>query len=159
MLASENIGIKRRTKMLNIDDITKGMAILSNAFSQKEISAGMMAVYHEAMNRNDVDPYEFEAAVWKCIENCKFFPTIAEILHFLPRPDALASWNRLIESAEAGTTPVLNKMEEAALAALGGWDKFQFTSYDDLLRHFRDFKSAFEGAGSRGNLRLIEGGK
>ena len=46
---------------------------------------------------------------------------------------------------------------EKALAVLGGWEQFQYTSFDDLQYRFKDFKAALLEARAQDTLRLAGG--
>lgn len=75
------------------------------------------------------------AAVSKCIDECKFYPTIADILERLPAvPDpkikALQAWQRVLKAATSeiyvshnphtGTTPTGERLDAIELACAGG---------------------------------------
>ena len=132
---------------MNKEQFTKGFIILTRAYPKQEIPKGTAEVYFNALNRRQVTPTEYEAAVNACIDTLKFFPSIAEILDAVPKLSAEEAWERVMGLAAWGdNADMLTYPERRALAIFGGLERFGMTSYEDLNRRWRDFKSAYDDA-------------
>ena len=132
----------------------KGMAILGAAYPDYECSPATVDIYRERLQKlSDLD---FERAVYHHIDTCKWFPKVSELLQAsrAHQPTPIDVWNRLLRAAEAGQEPELTGPEAAALSAIGGWETFQITSFDDLHFRFKDFRVALLEVRARENLAL-----
>ena len=138
--------------MLNEEVFNRGMAILGAAFPDYECSPATVDVYREHLSR--LGDLEFERAVRHHINTCKWFPKVSELLQAVQDqgPSAIDIWNRLLAAAETGKKPEMDAATDKALAVLGGWEVFQYTSFEDLQWKFKDFKAALLEARSRDNL-------
>ncbi len=131
--------------MLTEKQFMKGMGILMNAYPDYECTPGTVDIYRERL-RPRLTPQEWEAAVNRHIDTCKWFPKVSELLQaaqeLLPSP--LEIWNRLIAAAEDGEeNPEMDDAIRQAIAVIGGWEEFSRTSYDSLHYRFKEFKAAF----------------
>jgi hypothetical protein len=138
--------------MLNEEVFHKGIALLMAAYPDYECSSATVDVYRERLCR--LTDKEFEAAVYRHIDTCKWFPKISELLEaahaLLPSP--IDVWNRLIVAAEAGEKPEMEYATERALAFIGGWEQFCTTPYDNLRYSFGSFKEAYREAQEQGKI-------
>ena len=141
--------------MLNEDQFLKGMAVLMAAYPDYKCTPDTVDVYRVALR--NLSPQDFEKAVWVHITTLKWFPKVSELLDAIRNqgPTVIDTWNLLLAAAETGEKPELDAATEKALAVLGGWDTFQYTSYDDLQYRFKDFKSALLEARAQENLKLM----
>lgn len=132
----------------------RGMVILESLYPDYPLKTETIDGYWGFLQH--LSNLDFERAVKHHISTCKWFPKVSELLQasraHLPTP--IDVWNRLIRAAELGQEPELTAPETAALGAIGGWEAFQVTSFDDLHFRFKDFRSALLGA--RENLALAD---
>jgi hypothetical protein len=133
----------------------QGMYRLGLQWREHEMPEDAVALYRERLSR--LTDREFEKAVNHCLDTCTFFPKISELLKAVADqgPSVIDTWNRLLAAAETGQKPELDAATETALAVLGGWDQFQYTSFEDLQWKFKDFKLALLEARARDNLALV----
>lgn len=135
---------------MNREIFVKGMFILQEAY-EKELSQGTLDVYFGFLGH--LTPEQLEGAARKHISKNPWFPKINELLEAaaargsLPTP--IEVWNGLIAAAERarpGEKPEMDVATERALGAIGGWDKFLLTSYDELKWLFKEFKEVYLAA-------------
>jgi hypothetical protein len=135
--------------MLNEAVFHKGIALLMAAYPDYECSSATVDVYRERLCR--LTDQEFEAAVYRHIDTCKWFPKISELLgavqSLLPSP--IDVWTQLIAAAEAGEQPEMDGATKKAMDFIGGWEQFSITSYDDLRFIFKAFREAYLEAQDR----------
>jgi hypothetical protein len=143
--------------VLNEDQFLKGMAVLMSAYPDYKCTPETVDVYRVALR--NLSPQDFERAVWAHITTLKWFPKVSELLDAIrdQGPTPIDIWNRLLAAAETGKKPEMDAATKKALAVLGGWDQFQYTSYDDLQYRFKDFKTALLEARARDTLALAGG--
>ena len=135
----------------------RGMTILTALYPDYELKDETMELYWSFLK--DLSNLDFERAVKHHISTCKWFPKVSELLDAIrdQGPTAIDIWNKLLAAAETGQKPEMDAATEKALAVLGGWEQFQYTSYDDLQFRFKDFKSALLEARARDTLALAGG--
>jgi hypothetical protein len=131
------------------------MARLGLQWRDHEMPPEAVALYRERLSR--LTDREFEIAINHCLDNCIFYPKIAELLKAVQDqgPTPIDIWNRLIAAAEMGQVPEMDEPTKKALAVLGGWERFQYTPYEELNFRFKDFKAALLEARARDNLALV----
>jgi hypothetical protein len=131
------------------------MAVLMSAYPDYKCTPETVDVYRVALH--NLSPKEFEKAVWIHITTLKWFPKVSELLDAIrdQGPSVIDTWNLLLAAAETGQKPELDAAAEKALAVLGGWDQFQYTSFEDLQWKFKDFKLALLEARARDSLALV----
>jgi hypothetical protein len=134
----------------------KGMVLLSALFPDYPLKDETMEGYWQFLQH--LTNLDFERAVKHHISTCKWFPKVSELLDALRNqgPTPIDIWNRLIAAAEMGTEPEMDEPTKTALAVLGGWERFQYTPFEELNYRFKDFKSALLEARARG-LALVSG--
>jgi hypothetical protein len=137
----------------------KGMAILSAIYPDYPLKDETMDSYWEFLRH--LSNLDFERAVKRHISTCKWFPKVSELLQAVQaqEPTVIDIWNHLLAAAETGKKPELDTATEQALAALGGWEVFQYAPFDELPWRFKDFKNALLEARARDNLALVGGGQ
>ena len=125
------------------ETFVKGMYKLGLQWRDHEMPEDAVALYRERLSR--LTDQEFEFAVNHCLDTCTFYPGISALLKAvqLLKPSPIGAWNRLLAVAETGQKPEMDAATEWALAAIGGWDHFQYTSLDELRWKFKDFKEAY----------------
>jgi hypothetical protein len=131
--------------MLDRDSFLKGMAYLAAAYPDYEIKPETTEVYWERL-KDQLTPPEWEWSINRHIETHKWFPKISEILEMVrasKRPPATLIWEKLKKAAESGVKPEMDQPTQVALAAIGGWEVFQYTSYDELRFRFAIFRDAY----------------
>ena len=135
--------------MLHDNVFHKGMALLGAAYPDYACTPETVDVYRERLCR--LTDQEFEAAVYRHIDTCKWFPKISELLGAVQSllPSAIDVWTRLIAAAEAGEKPEMDEATKKALDFIGGWEQFSITSYDDLRFIFKAFREAYLEAQDR----------
>ncbi len=135
----------------------RGMGILTACYPDYELKEETGETYWEFLRH--LSNLDFERAVKHHVSTCKWFPKVSEILDALRNqgPTPIDVWNRLIAAAETGQKPAMDATTEKALAVLGGWEVFQYTSYDDLQYRFKDFRAALLEARAQETLRLAGG--
>lgn len=126
----------------------KGMFILTTAYKE-EFSRDQMNVYYSFLNH--LTPAQLEKAARRHIAKSSWFPKINELLQAAQefRPTPMGAWNKLAEAAETGKKPELDYATEQALTAIGGWEAFCYSSYQDLKYWVNDFKHAYLTAQAR----------
>jgi hypothetical protein len=136
-----------------------GMKKLSDAHPEREVTKDTYEVYWERLQ--GLTDEEFQVAVAFALDTMKYFPKISELLDAVHyhKPTARDAWNFLIECAENGRSPeaVLGSIGpalKAGLAAIGGFESFQFTDFKELKFMFKDFKEAFERTMAQGPVAL-----
>jgi len=134
------------------ETFVKGMYILQEAY-EKELSQGTLAVYFEFLGH--LTPAQLEKAARKHISKNPWFPKINELLQAAQdsQPTPIDVWHHLIAAAKAGVKPEMDYATERALSAIGGWDRFQYTSFDELRWLFKEFKAAYLEAQDLENYR------
>jgi hypothetical protein len=135
----------------------RGMTILTALYPDYELKDETMELYWSFLK--DLGNSDFERAVKHHVSTRKWFPKVSELLEAVQAqgPTAIDTWNLLLAAAETGQKPELDAAAEKALAVLGGWGVFQYTSFDDLQYRFKDFKAALLEARARDNLALVGG--
>jgi hypothetical protein len=135
----------------------QGMYRLGLQWRDHEMPEDAVALYRERLSR--LSDREFGNAVNHCLDTCLWFPKISELLKAVADqgPTVIDTWNLLIAAAETGQKPELDAATEKALATIGGWEVFQYTSFDNLGYHFKDFRAALLEARARDNLALVGG--
>lgn len=130
--------------MLTKEQFLLGMGKLQAGLDKKDIDPEVVDVYWERLN-NRLNPQQWERAVNYLVDTSKYFPRICEILEAadLGRPAAEDLWGRLLVAAEDGKKPPLDAPTEVALLAVGGWQAFQVTPYDELKFMFKMFKDTY----------------
>src|SRR5208337_3143852 len=111
----------------------RGMALLMAAYPDYDCSPATMDIYREFLSH--LSNLDFERAVKTHISKCKWFPKVSELLDVIraQRPTAIDAWNFLLKAAERGWKPVeMDKAMVAGLEAVGGWEKFSYTPFNDL---------------------------
>ena len=144
-------------KVLNEDQFLKGMAVLMSAYPDYKCTPDTVDVYRVALR--NLSPQDFEKAVWVHITTLKWFPKVSELLDAIRNqgPTVIDTWNLLLAAAETGKKPEMDGATEKALAVLGGWEVFQYTSFEKLNFRFKDFKAALLEARAHETLRLAGG--
>jgi hypothetical protein len=129
--------------VLSEEQFLKGMAVLMSAYPDYKCTADTVDVYRVVLR--NLSPQEFEKAVWVHITTLKWFPKVSELLDAVQglKPSPIDAWNRLLAAAKTGKKPDMDAATEWALASLGGWEVFQYTSYEDLKFRLKDFKEAY----------------
>lgn len=132
-----------------------GMKKLSDLFPDYPLKDGTMEGYWEFLE--PLSNLQFERAVKAHIKQNKWFPKVSELLAAVQEqgPSVTDIWQRLLAAAESGKKPEMDAATEKALAVLGGWEVFQYTSYDDLQYRFKDFKSALLEARAKDSLMVV----
>ena len=135
----------------------RGMAILTALYPDYELKDETIELYWSFLK--GLGNKDFEQAVKHHISTCKWFPKVSELLQAVQDrgPTVIDIWHRLLHAAETGVLPELDEPSRLALAAIGGWDNFQYTLYDDLQWRFKDFKAALLEARARVHLALVGG--
>ena len=135
----------------------KGMYRLGLQWRDHEMPEDAVALYRERLSR--LTDREFERAVNHCLDTCTFFPKISELLKAVQDqgPTVIDIWNRLLAAAERGQKPEMDAATEKALAAIGGWEVFQYAPFDELQWRFKDFKAALLESRARDTLALVSG--
>jgi hypothetical protein len=143
--------------MLSEEVFLTGMKRLSDAWPDFPLGKGTTELYRERLDR--LSDREFAFAVNHHLDTGKWFPRISELLDAIRDhgPTVHDTWNLLLAAAETGQKPKLDAATKKALAVLGGWEVFQYTSYDDLQFRFKDFKAALLEARARDTLTLAGG--
>ena len=145
---------------MNRETFVKGMFVLQEAY-EKELSQGTLDVYFEFLGH--LTPAQLERAARDHISQNPWFPKISELLGAVAAqvslPFPIEVWNGLITTAERNQyqKPEMDAATERALRAIGGWEKFTLTSYDELKYLFKEFKQVYlaareEDAGGRPEL-------
>jgi hypothetical protein len=139
---------------MDIDEFTKGMALLSEAFPSREINAKL---YFSALR--DVDGQAFMAAVLEIVcGTVKLYPDdnliamIREKISGSADDRAQLAWSEALMAVSAHgfyksvsfADPVIN----GAIEQMGGWEKFSSMLVDDLPYRKKDFVALY-GAISR----------
>jgi hypothetical protein len=73
-------------------------------------------------------------------------------------PSPREAWTRLIQAAETGQQPEMDAATAAGLAAIGGWEQFQYTEYRELEFLFKEFKAVYESAVDKSATLALSGG-
>lgn len=135
----------------------QGMLILSALYPDYPLKEETIELYWSFLK--DLGNVDFERAVKRHVSTCKWFPKVNELLQAVQAqgPTVIDTWNLLLAAAETGQKPELDAATEKALAALGGWDNFQYAPFDDLQWRFKDFKAALLEARARDTLALAGG--
>lgn len=135
----------------------RGMTILTALYPDYELKDETMELYWSFLK--DLSNVEFERAVKHHVSTCKWFPKVSELLAAVQDqgPTPIDIWNRLLAAAEMGTEPEMDEPTRKALAVLGGWERFQYTPFEELNFRFKDFKAALLEARARENLALVGG--
>ena len=135
----------------------RGMTILTALYPDYELKDETLELYWSFLK--DLSNLDFERAVKYHISTCKWFPKVSELLDALRNqgPTPIDTWNFLLAAAETGQKPELDAASEKALAVLGGWEVFQYTSYEYLQYRFKDFRVALLEARAQETLRLAGG--
>jgi len=143
--------------MLSEEVFLTGMKRLSDAWPDFPLGKGTTELYRERLDR--LSDREFTFAINWHLDTGKWFPRISELIDATQalQPSVIDIWNRLIAAAEIGQEPEMDGPTKIALEAIGGWEHFQYTLYDDLHWQFKDFKVAFLEARARDNLALVGG--
>ena len=133
-----------------------GMKKLGDAHPERLVTEDTFEVYWERLQ--GLTDEEFQVAVAFALDTMKYFPKISELLdavHF-HKPTARDAWNYLIECAEDGRLPAEDILPavKAGLAAIGGFESFQFTDFKELKFMFKDFKEAYERTMAQGPVAL-----
>jgi hypothetical protein len=130
--------------VLTEKEFMAGMGVLMRAYPDYECTAGTVDVYRDRLCSR-LTPKEWEAAVNRHLDTCKWFPKISEIFKAVQDlgPSAQEVWSRLIAAAEDGEEPEMDAATAQALAVIGGWEEFSRTSYDALPFRFKEFKAAY----------------
>ena len=133
----------------------RGMGVLTACYPDYELKEETGETYWDFLR--DLNNLDFERAVKHHVSTCKWFPKVSELLNALQNqgPTPIDIWNRLLAAAETGQKPELDAATEKALAALGGWEVFQYAPFDELQWRFKDFKTALLEARAKESLRLI----
>jgi hypothetical protein len=136
--------------MLSEQEFMKGMGVLMSAYPDYECTSKTVDVYQERLSKR-LTSREWETAVNRHIDTCKWFPKVSELLQAAKagQPTAMDVWKRLLDAAEDGEKPEMDQATEKALAVIGGWEEFSRTSYDSLHYRFKEFKAAYLEARDR----------
>jgi hypothetical protein len=142
------------------EDFAKGMYKLEIGLDRKEPFPPESAeVYWERLA--SLTPAEWELAVNFCLDNCRFFPKIVDLLEAAQagRPGAEEIWGRLLVAAEdGGDLPEwVDEPTKKALLATGGWDAFCVTNYEELRFFFKPFKEVYQVARKQEQALRVEG--
>ena len=136
--------------MLTDEQFDNGFGILGSAYPEYVCTPQTIEVYRVALRT--LQPEEFEKAVWAHINLHKWFPKVAEIkeqvlrLRNQGRPTAPERWGQLIIAAERGEDAPTDPATERALRIFGGWEKFGYTSLEELGYRRRDFERVYTEA-------------
>ena len=112
--------------MLTEKQFLKGMRVLMSHWKEYDCPADTVDVYREAFK--NLDPKEFEQAVWAHINLHKWFPKVSEIMEQVlrlrnqGRLTAPERWGQLIIAAERGEGGPTDPATVRALQVCGGWD-------------------------------------
>ena len=135
----------------------QGMAVLTGLYPDYELKDATMELYWSFLK--GMENRDFERAVQHHVKTCKWFPKVSELLDAIrdQGPTVIDIWNRLLAAAETGQKPELDAATEKALAAIGGWEVFQYAPFDELQWRFKDFKAALLESRARDTLALVSG--
>jgi hypothetical protein len=128
----------------------QGMAVLAAAYPDYPVKKETMKVYQEALS--NLNPIEFEQAVWAHINLHKWFPKVSEIkeqvlrLRNKGRPSAAERWGQLLAMAGGGGLGPMDVPTKRALGTLGGWSVFQFTPIEELNFRRKEFERTYTEA-------------
>lgn len=146
--------------MLTKELFLLGMGKLQAGFEKKGLDPDVVEVYWERVQ--GMDPQEWELAVNVCLDSHKFFPKISELLEAaqVDRPTPEEIWGKLLVAAEDGGEEPPEWVDEPtkkALLALGGWENFTYTNYDDLRFLAKTFKEIYQVARKQEQALRVEG--
>lgn len=135
----------------------RGILLMSALYPDYPLKEETMEGYWQFLQH--LNNRDFERAVKAHISQNKWFPKVSELLDAIrdQGPTAIDTWNLLLAAAETGKKPELDAAIEKALAVLGGWERFQYTPFDELQYRFKDFKGALLEARARDTLALAGG--
>ena len=135
----------------------KGMALLSALYPDYPLKDETIEGYWEFLRH--LSNLEYERAVKHHVSTCKWFPKVSELLDAIRNygPTPIDIWNRLLAAAETGQKPDMDAATEKAMAVLGGWERFQYTPFEELNFRFKDFRAALLEARAQETLRLAGG--
>ena len=121
-----------------------GMKALTDAYPDYPLKDGTIELYWEFLQR--FSKTEFLAAINQHLSKNKWFPKVSELLELMrePGPHPMEVWGRLINAAEDGWQPEMDQATKAALEAIGGWEKFKVTSYDELRFLYKRFEAVYQ---------------
>ena len=147
--------------MLSDDQFDMGMGKLMAANKDYDCTPATIEVYRERI-QSRLKPEEWEMAVNLCLDTLKWFPKISELLAAADSnrrtPEEIWAW--LKKEAESGVKPELDGPTETALLAVGGWEDFSVTDYDDLKYFFKTFKEVYQVAAKQEqNLKALPAGE
>lgn len=140
--------------MLDRKNFLKGMGYLTAAYPDYEVKPETAEVYWERLNTR-LTPQEWEAAVNRHIDACKWFPKVSELLQAVealrPRPpSAIDAWQTLMAAAPSGEEPEMDTPTRKAMNFVGGWEAICYTPTDQHPFMFARFKEAYLEAQERG---------
>ncbi len=130
----------------------EGMKKLAAAFAEYELRDETLAIYYDRLHH--LSDQDWNRAINHHIDTGKWFPKISELLEGVAArvqasfPKPIEVWNGLITAAERNQNqkPEMDAATERALRAVGGWEKFTLTSYDELKWLFKEFKEVYLAA-------------
>jgi hypothetical protein len=139
--------------MLDRKNFLKGMGYLTAAYPDYEVKPETAEVYWERLNSR-FTPQEWEAAVNRHIDTCKWFPKVSELFkaaeYLRPQPPSpIDAWNLLIAAASSGEEPEMDQATRKAMDFIGGWEAICYTPTDQHRFMFAQFKLAFIEAQER----------
>ena len=136
--------------MLTEKQFLKGMRVLMSHWKEYDCPADTVDVYREAFK--NLDPKEFEQAVWAHINLHKWFPKVSEIMEQVlrlrnqGRLTAPERWGQLLALAREGGLDPVDIPTKRALSTLGGWAVFQFTPIEELNFRRKEFERTYAEA-------------
>ena len=145
--------------MLSKEVFVKGMYQLAAAHPDFALTEATIEVYQERLAGLSEEIYM--KAIGKCLDTCKWFPKISEILGAVRsfKPSAIDAWQRLLAAAEANTKPEMDFATQKALDFIGGWEQFGLTTYENLRFAFKAFKDAYNEAQEQESRLVLAGGE
>jgi len=138
------------------NEIARRIAMLADGFGKKT-TATMLAMYSAALS--DLDMKAVEKAISRAIQECKFFPSAAELRELsgvITMADrVMAAWNTfskaLVIHNHYSTVDFEDKAINATVRHLGGWIRASGLSGDELEKWYRkDFEKAYLRIAERG---------
>lgn len=129
---------------------------LSEAFPSAKVSGELVVIYARALG--DIPIVPLRMAALRAVQECRFFPTVAELRSFVVAPmedAALRAWSGFARAAEeVGAYAPLDVDDPCAAHALvtvfGGWPSFCQTDVISISQKRPEFLAAYREARRQG---------